>query len=541
MIFTHVEFWIFFAVVMAVYSVIHPFKTLRNAFLFAASIFFYWKTGGYFFVLLLFSTVVDFGIGFAIHGNSSKFWKTFWLVTSITVNLALLFYFKYSYFFAEVYSDASGMPLNYFNHFNAAVNEITGGTAGLRVSDLLPPVGISFFTFQTISYAVDVYKGKIPPVRNILDFGFYVSFFPQLVAGPIVRAADFIPQLYEPYRVSKEEFGLALWWILKGLAKKLILADYIAVNFVDRVFGDPAAHTGFENVMGLYGYSLQVYADFSGYTDVAIGVALLMGFRLPLNFNSPYKARSVGEFWRRWHISLSTWLKDYLYIPLGGSRKASLLTWVFYISLPFIFWAYFGEDSWPYVAGGTVVIYGALLIASLRNPKIRKEVTTSSNLMLTMTLGGFWHGSTWLFVIWGGLNGIGLVVYKLWRKISPWEGRNELIWRIWTIFLTFNFISFTRLYFRGQSLEHVDHWYHQVWYNFGWDLIPEIAYNYRYVFLMIYAGMVLHWFPSDMKQTLRETFIDLPAVAKVVVSAVTVFVIYQAMSTDLQAFIYFQF
>lgn len=541
MIFTNVEFWIFFAVVLGVYSVLHPFRAWRNAFLFLASIFFYWKTGGFFFVLLIFSTFVDYFIGFFIHENKSRAGKTAWLVASIVSNLALLFYFKYSYFFVGIYGDVLGIDVEYYNHFNAAVNSITGGSAGLTVDKLLPPVGISFFTFQTISYSVDVYRGKIAPVKSILDFGFYVSFFPQLVAGPIVRASEFIPQLYQPYRLSREDFGGAIWWILKGLVKKLIIGDYIAVNFVDRVFENPVGFTGFENLLSVYGYSLQVYVDFSGYTDVAIGVALLMGFRLPINFNSPYKATSVGQFWRRWHISLSTWLKDYLYIPLGGSRKASFLTWVFYAALPFIIWAYFGYDSWPYIAGGTVVVYGALLVGVLTNKKVKKEVTTSSNLMITMVLGGFWHGNTWLFVIWGALNGTGLVVYKLWKKISPWEGRKELVWRFWTIFLTFNFITFTRLYFRGESLEKVDQWYNAVWSNFGWDLIPQILDNYKWPFLMIYVGLVLHWFPSQGKETMRRVFIDSHIAVKIVVTCITVFAIYQAMSSDLQPFIYFQF
>lgn len=539
MIFTNVEFWIFFAVVMAIFSIIHPYRALRNAFLFLASLFFYYKTGGFFFVLLLFSTVADYLIGFAIHNARGKPGRLLWLVTSIVVNLLVLGYFKYSYFFTGAFNDAFGTNVEYYNHFNAAVNDLTGSF--LRVDYLLPPVGISFFTFQTISYAVDVYKGKIEPVKSILDFGFYVSFFPQLVAGPIVRAAEFIPQIYQPYRLSKDEFGEAIWWILKGLLKKLILADYIAVNFVDRVFSDPGAYSGFENVMGLYGYSLQVYADFSGYTDVAIGVALLMGFRLPINFNSPYKARSVGGFWKRWHISLSTWLKDYLYIPMGGSRRGGFMTWLFYAGLPFIVWAYFGWDAWLEVLIGTVVLGATLLGLALKYPKIKKEITTSSNLMITMVLGGFWHGSSWLFVIWGGLNGLGLVIYKIWRKVSPWEGRREWIWQAWTVFLTFNFITFTRIWFRSQNLEDVDEWFHQVWYNFGWEMVPSMIQSYQYVFYMIYAGMVIHWLPSAWKEQMRQMFIRSHVAVKVVATVVVVFVVYQAMSSDLQPFIYFQF
>lgn len=539
MIFTNVEFWIFFGVVLGIFSLVHPHRTIRNTFLFLVSLFFYFKTGGFFFVLLIFSTLVDYGIGFAIHGSQKKGGKLFFLVLSIVVNLLLLGYFKYSYFFGEIYQQYADGSFSYFNHFNSAVNDITG--SHLTVDRLVPPVGISFFTFQTISYAVDVYKGKIEPVRNILDFGFYVSFFPQLVAGPIVRAAEFIPQIYQPFRLTEREMGLAVWWILKGLVKKLFIADYIAVNFVDRVFADPAAYTGFENVMGLYGYSLQVYCDFAGYTDIAIGVALLMGFRLPRNFNSPYKARSVGGFWKRWHISLSTWLKDYLYIPLGGSRGASILTWTFYGLIPLIFLAYFGWDLWLEVLIASCVIGALGIYFGWKYPKVKKEIATSSNLMITMTLGGFWHGPSWLFIIWGALNGVGLVVYKLWRKISPWEGRKEWFWQIWTIFLTFNFITFTRIWFRSQNLGDVQEWFDQVWYEFRWDLIPEILSSYQWVFLVMYIGFVLHWFPSKWKTELRELWLDSHVAVKAVIAVVAVFVIYQTISSDLQAFIYFQF
>lgn len=539
MIFTNVEFWIFFGVVLAVFSLIHPHRTARNAFLFLVSLFFYFKTGGFFFVLLIFSTLVDYAIGFGIHGSERKGVRLFFLVLSIVVNLLLLGYFKYTYFFVEVAQDYFDPSATYYNHFNSVVNDITG--SNLTVDKLVPPVGISFFTFQTISYAVDVYKRKIEPVRNILDFGFYVSFFPQLVAGPIVRASEFIPQIYQPFSLTQREMGIAMWWILKGLVKKLFIADYIAVNFVDRVFADPGAYTGFENVMGLYGYSLQVYCDFAGYTDIAIGVALLMGFRLPINFNSPYKARSVGEFWKRWHISLSTWLKDYLYIPLGGSRSASFLTYVFFAILPILVLLLFGWEIWLEVLITFVVLASTLIFLSIRFPKVRKELFTSANLMITMTLGGFWHGASWLFIIWGALNGIGLVAYKLWRKISPWEGRKEWFWQIWTIFLTFNFITFTRIWFRGQSQEDVLEWFNQVWYEFRWDLIPEILSSYQWVFMVMYIGFVLHWFPSKWKEELRTLWLDSHMAVKLAVSVVAIFVIYQTISSDLQAFIYFQF
>ena len=231
---------------------------------------------------------------------------------------------------------------------------------------ILLPVGISFFTFQAISYAMDVYRGHVAPVKNILDYGFFVSFFPQLVAGPITRAAEFIPQVYKEFSLTRAQFGLAVFWILNGLAKKMLIGDYIAVNFIDRVFTDPLRFTGFENLMALYAYSLQVYCDFSGYTDIAIGLALLLGFRFPQNFDSPYTAGSIQDFWQRWHMTLSRWLRDYLYIPLGGNR------------------------------------YGT--------------ARTYRNLMITMLLGGLWHGASWTFVVWGAYHGVLLCGYRVFDK-----------------------------------------------------------------------------------------------------------------------------
>ena len=319
MIFTEYPFWIFFLVVLAGYSLFHKRLRIRSLFLFLVSIYFYYKTSGFFFSILLFSTILDFVIGQRIYRNLDGLKSTIWLAVSVTLNLTLLVYFKYAYFFADSFNaifDSSWHPIN---HFALATNKLTGTT--FRVDQILLPIGISFYTFQTMSYAIDIYRKKLKPVSHVIDFAFYVSFFPQLVAGPIVRASEFIPQIYKPYAVTKKEFGMAVFWILNGLLKKFLLADYIAVNFVDRVFDNPSMFSGLENLLALYGYSLQVYADFSGYTDIAIGIAMIMGFYLPKNFNSPYKADNCGNFWKRWHISLSTWLKDYLYIPMGETEE----------------------------------------------------------------------------------------------------------------------------------------------------------------------------------------------------------------------------
>ncbi|MCF6365087.1 MAG: MBOAT family protein [Bacteroidales bacterium] len=489
LIFTRFYFWAFFAVVLALYSIVYKKEKPRNAYLFLVSLFFYYKTSGIFFLLLIFSTIVDFFIGKAIYKSDVKLRRKLLVALSVTVNLSVLVYYKYSGFFTESINYLFGMQLEPVDLLAKWTNQFAG--THFTIDKIILPVGISFFTFQTISYSIDIYRKKLKPVNSIIDFGFYVSFFPQLVAGPIVRAAEFIPQLYKKYSITKAEFGIAIFMILNGLLKKLVVADYIAVNFVDRVFSNPTTYGGFENLMALYGYSLQVYADFSGYTDVAIGVALLMGFRLPVNFNSPYKALHTGEFWKRWHISLSTWLKDYLYIPLGGNRRG--------------------------------------------------KVRTNFNLMLTMLLGGLWHGASWQFVIWGGLNGIGLVVYKYWRQISPFKDSKTWAVRFYAIFLTFNFITVTRIWFRAETMQAANSIMHQITTAFKFSQIGEVIIAYKNIFGVMLVAMIIHWLPVKVKNVYKNIFINSPQWAKATVVVLAVLLIWQARTADLQPFIYFQF
>jgi D-alanyl-lipoteichoic acid acyltransferase DltB (MBOAT superfamily) len=400
------------------------------------------------------------------------------------------------------------------------------------------PVGISYFTFQTISYSVDVYRRRIEPVRNILDFGFYVSFFPQLVAGPIVRANEFVPQLYKPFSLNSREYGVAIFMILAGLTKKLIFGDYIAVNFIDRIYENPMMFTGFENLMALFAYSLQVYCDFSGYTDIAIGLAILMGFHLPTNFNSPYKAQSTAEFWGRWHISLSTWLKDYLYIPLGGNRTASYGTWITLAAIMLMIVFLSHEPKLIILFVGLA----ALIALSFRLfPKIKVLIVRDINLMITMLLGGLWHGASWNFVIWGGLNGLGVVWYKYWSKISPFKNSNHILVRIYAIGLTFIFISVVRIFFRAQDLETVQIMTNQILHNFSAHLIWDVIVGYKWVMSMIVVGLVLHWLPQATKDKFKNIFIESNDTVKIGLSLIIVFVIIQFISSGLQPFIYFQF
>jgi D-alanyl-lipoteichoic acid acyltransferase DltB (MBOAT superfamily) len=509
-----------------------------------------------------------------------------------------LFYFKYAYFLTDVVNSLTGYDFRVFDVFSWVGNRITGDNR-FSVDNILLPVGISFYIFQAISYVMDVYRKRIEPVRNIFDFGFYVSFFPQLVAGPIVRANEFIPQLHKKYFLSRKQFGIAVFWIMNGLVKKIVLSDYIAVNFIDRVFDNPLLYTGFENLMALFGYSLQVYADFSGYTDIAIGVAMLMGFYLPKNFNSPYKAKNPGEFWKRWHISLSRWLQDYLYIPLGGNRNGTFGSFCIILMIAAIA-SFLSRSLWVGLGVGVVVLILCLL--AIFKPKSRKTITTEINRMDTMLLGGLWHGASWNFMIWGGLNGLGMLFYRFWKDWSVY-GRTLFIlivtialrlctiylprpvfnvlfvwclivltgnvirmvynlmggkkaWQwlqdAWAVFQTFTFITFTRLFFRsGSNLDPAvanetawntaKNMVNQMGGFWRIDRIPQIMYHYRNVFILIAIGLIIHWLPENFKRRYRIWFAKMPILLMIVVCALIVFVIYQFITADLQPFIYFQF
>ena len=598
LLFTQFYFWAFFALVYAFFALIGNRRLLRNAYLFFVSLFFYYKTSGLSVLILLFVTCSDFLIALRIAASAEHPGrKKAWLVLSVCIDLLILCYFKYAYFFADFVHSLTGLELKVVNVFGILGNALAGAER-FRVDSIVLPVGISFFTFQVISYTVDVYRGKVKPVDNILDFGFYVSFFPQLVAGPIVRASEFVPQLYKPFFLGRKQFGIAVFWILNGLAKKLILSDYIAVNFIDRVFENPLLFTGFENLAALFGYSLQVYADFSGYTDIAIGVAMLMGFYLPQNFNSPYKASNPQDFWRRWHMSLSNWLKNYLYIPLGGNRNATFGTYFWIVLFAVI--AAILSGTWI-VSAFFVLLAATLGVVAYFRPERRKKILANINRFITMLLGGLWHGASWNFIIWGGLNGIGLVVYQFWKEMK-WGWRFGLVtagaaglglahflseapvWNLlftWSLFVwagtlvrfvyhccggrgcrrlgyfwgvaqTFTFITFTRLFFRsGSNLDPATanevawqtarRMVNQIGSGWNWALVPQICAEYWKVFALVIAGMVIHWLPTRWKRWYRINFALLPLPVMALVVVAVVFVVYQFITADLQAFIYFQF
>lgn len=599
LLFTHFQFWAFFAIVFALFSLLQSKTLLRNAYLFFVSLLFYYKTSGLFVGLLLLVTVSDFFIAQGIYHfrDRSLVMKRLLLCLSVIIDLGILCYFKYAYFFADVVNQLFGTSFEVTNIAAEWANGIVGSNF-FSVDRIILPVGISFYTFQVISYTADVYKGLVKPVRNILDFGFYVSFFPQLVAGPIVKASDFIPQLYRRYSLSRMQFGIAVFWILNGLAKKIILSDYLAVNFIDRVFNNPQFFGGFENLSALFLYSLQVYADFSGYTDIAIGLSLLMGFHLPLNFNSPYKAQNAGNFWKRWHISLSRWLQTYLYIPLGGNRNISFGTYFWISTITLIALILSGNI---YVALTVLALAIAVIFTAWRYPEKRKHIYANLNSMITMLLGGLWHGASMNFMIWGGLNGVGMVIFKFWRDMSllcralvptllsfglyalkvyaflplwnlllvfmifiaasAWIRyvynilgcKNPLTWlnRGWSILVTFTFITFTRLFFRsGSNLDPAIA--NETAWGIAKDMINSIGTQwnvnvldvisaYRSVFILFVLGMIVHWLPTRFKRRYRICFAKMPLPLMAIVSVLIIFICYQFVTAEMQPFIYFQF
>ncbi len=616
LLFTQIHFWVFFFLAYIGFALIvslgqrryqRKHKELptnlrigrgrrlwRNGYLFLVSLFFYYKTSGKYVLLLIFSTIVGYFLGLLFDnmrsrqertGRSTQSARKTLMILGVAVNLGVLCYFKYAYFFTDIFNTIAA------THYSIA-------------NAILLPVGISFFTFQNISYIVDVYKGRVRHADNILDFGFYTTFFPQLVAGPIIRADQFVPQLYKPYFLTRRQFGIAVFWILNGLFKKLILSDYLAVSFVDRVFDNPLLFTSFENFSALLIYSLQVYADFSGYTDIAIGVAMLMGFYLPKNFNSPYKATNAAGFWKRWHISLSNWLKDYLYIPLGGNRNGTLGTFLI-PTVMLVVVALMAKN--PYVTAAAVGLVVLLSLVYWIFPRHRKDLTTNLNNFDTMLLGGLWHGASFNFITWGALNGLGILVYKTWKKWGPWArifgiaavyllvkcayhyypvpvlsmfhfafmviavaiillnlvpafgGRHykgskfkDGVVLVWNTFLTFIFISFTRLFFRsGSNLDPAEanevawrtatQMVERIGGQWNWQQVPAILDNYASVFIVFLIGMVIHWLPERFKRRYRLWFAQMPLWLMLPLVVLSVFFVYQFITADLQPFIYFQF
>ena len=469
---------------LPLYMLLRRTTTLRIIYVSLFSLFFYYESSGEYVLILLFAATMDFFIGRAIGRSEDEVYRKRLLITSICVNIGMLSYFKYFYFLLDL-----GQMLL------ASLGIVTEPAIPLEARDYFIPAGISFYTFQTLSYTAAIYRREITPLKRWIDYLFYLSFFPQLVAGPIVRAKDFIPQIYRRPQLLKAEYGEALTLILSGLVKKAIIGDFIGANLVDLIFAEPTRFTGLENLFAVYGYAMQIYCDFSGYSDMAIGIALLLGFRFNINFDSPYQSGNITEFWRRWHISLSTWLRDYLYIPLGGNRKGAIRTYV--------------------------------------------------NLLVTMLLGGLWHGAAVRFILWGAIHGVALALHKLYMQIFDalgWRRKKPLkIQRFLGQIITFHLVCFAWIFFRADSMETALSVITQISDHFTPEVFLQFVVGYKNVLLLLLLGYLLHFTSKKQELRFRSWLTDLPFIGQVCLFIVTVFLLIQIRSADAQPFIYFNF
>jgi membrane bound O-acyl transferase MBOAT family protein len=466
------------------------------------SLYFFYKASGWFVGLVLVSAVVDFFLSNAIYREKSQSRKKFLLVLSILFNLGMLFYFKYTDFFIEISNslfDTNFNPLN-----------------------LILPIGISFYTFENLSYTVDVYRGEFKPANKFSDYLLFLAFFPKLMMGPIVRAHDFVPQINEPYVISERDFAKGFFLIISGLIKKLVISDYITLNMVDYMFDNPALHTGVENLMAVYGYAMVIYCDFSGYSEIAIGIALWLGFKIPPNFMSPYQSLNITEFWRRWHISLSTWLKDYLYIPLGGNRNFSIASFIFvggFLVGSFIMGVELFHLSNLWAAVVSAVLLLIFIIPAVITRKT-SGIAANFNLLTTMLLGGFWHGASWNFIIWGAIHGVGLGIHKIWMLLTDksFAAFNQSrIYKIISGILTFHFVCFAWIFFKAEDLEIAKEMIYQIFNNFDISVFGPFYDNYKGVVWMILVAMVLHLIPDNLADKVIARTKTIPMVVYILV------------------------
>jgi len=467
MSFNSLEFALFLPVFMVLFYALKNSETQRDIFILVASYLFYmswyWEYAG----LIALSTFVDYFVAKAMARSNTAARKKLFLMTSLAVNLGILGIFKY---------------FNFFSHSIGQSLRSVGIEVETTTLNLLLPVGISFYTFQTLSYTIDVYRGKIEPENNFVKFAAYVSFFPQLVAGPIVRASVFLPQLRDKDWFVNADIHAGLTLIFIGLFKKIVIADLLAFLIVDEVFGNPNSASSIDLVVAMYAYAFQIYCDFSGYSDIAIGVALMMGFKLPVNFNKPYLAGSPSEFWKRWHITLSQWLRDYLYIPLGGNR------------------------------------YG--------------RFRTSISLILTMLLGGLWHGAAWNFILWGAYHGLLLAIFR----IFPAFGKSNSSLKHWMhIAITFHAILLGWLLFRISDMQTLSFFLQGLWDFSGGTRISGLGYA------ILLLAILSHVLPANLPARVIACVPSAMRLPVVSLSHATLLLLFVGVSVGSPVFIYFQF
>lgn len=467
-------FMLLFLAFLLIYQALSKVQWLKMIFVILFSLYFYYKSSAEYCFILLGVCIFDFILGNILGHTAGKPARKAMVAINVIVNIGMLCYFKYLNLIISTFADIASVSFDPF--------------------DIILPAGISFFTFRSISYIVDIYRGDIKPCENFLHYTFFLTFFPPLLAGPVVRAKDFLPQIRQNPIADKAMVSAGFFLIICGLVKKVVIADYISGNFVDRIFDNPSLYTGLENLLGVYGFALQLYCDFSGYSDMAIGIALLLGFRFKDNFDSPYKSQSPTEFWRRWHISLSTWLRDYLYIPLGGSRT-------------------------------------------------KTKARSHANLVTTMVLGGLWHGASWMYVIWGAWNGVLLVLHKIYKNIFNIgkDDRPGIVRRFFNILVTFNLMAFGFMFFRSESMEKVGDMITAISTDFHPEVWRQVLDGYFLIIITIITGFILHFSPGKWTRKLNDCYAATPLVVQSIILALVILVIIQVRSSDLVPFIYLQY
>ena len=474
MLFNSLDYILFLGIAVAGFWLLARHAQLRIVFIFLASCLFYMAWHPAYIVLILGSTVIDYVVGLRIHATANEKARKRWLVVSLASNLGLLGLFKY---------------FNFASQATADVLHLFGVTIeNPPFLDVLLPVGISFYTFQTLSYTIDIYRRKLEPTRNFFQFAFFVTYFPQLVAGPIVRASQLLPQLQRKITLKNEQVTQGLFLIATGMVKKVAIADYLSVNLVDRVFDQPELYSGAEVVIALYGFTMQIYCDFSGYTDVARGSAKLMGLELPENFDRPYQSASPAEFWRRWHMTLSTWLRDYLYYPLGGSHVGP------------------ARAYW--------------------------------NLWLTMFLIGIWHGASWTFVFYAILQSMAMVIHRFFYRRSGRSRDTIDTWQLhaFKVFWALQFVVFSRILFRATSLQNAA----DVTARIGSGTFSEGQVSLS-VWLLLVATFFLHYTPKRWFESIELRFKSMPAPAQGVTLAAVGIALSLVATSQVVPYIYFQF
>ncbi len=470
MLFSSGTFWALFLIFLPLYALLKKRVWQMAAFVVAFSFFFYYKSSGLFVCLLAATSLFDWLLSrLMVRPGLARGWRRACVVLSLIASLGILFYFKYA------------------NFFLWNINVMVG--SNFQPLELVLPVGISFYTFQSISYIIDVYKERVSPTRTWLEYAFFLSFFPALVAGPIVRADYFLPQIRLNRHATRTQIYMGLWLIMVGVFKKAIVADYIA-QYNDLIFTNPGGYSGFETLMGIIGYTMQIYCDFSGYSDMAIGIALIMGFKLAQNFNFPYKAQNLTDFWRRWHISLSTWLRDYVYIPLGGNRHGTARTYL--------------------------------------------------NNFATMLIGGLWHGAAWKFVFWGGMHGAGLAVHK---ASKPYLGRlgDSAAVKMAAWLVTFTFVALLWVFFRADSWTDSVEIIRSVGRDFSLSYVPAFVSARTLWVVLVVAIIVAHCLPSRFWSRTAARFVMSPWVVKLVLFLLLIQAVLELRSEAVAPFIYFQF